>query len=177
MLLPLNCSDAREKPKRKNTTFRTWQKFEIKDGKYVQYMTTGEYCKQLSHTASRIIVLIINSPFSTYATCCNMNQEVATGTTVFPKAGGTKHQQNYICVRIFVYYMQFSLRYFFYSCCRWVWSISGMLIDSWNWNARRKACPLPLFSPEIHMKCTDIEPVHVEKPASSFLSYGMSYVE
>jgi len=33
-----------------------------------------------------------------YATCCNMIQEVATGTTVFPKAGGTKHQQNYINV-------------------------------------------------------------------------------
>jgi len=33
-----------------------------------------------------------------YAACCIMIQEVATGTTVFPKASGTKHQQNYIYV-------------------------------------------------------------------------------
>jgi hypothetical protein len=90
----LNYSDAGESPKRKNTTFRTWQKFEIKDEKHVQYMTTDEYCEQLSHTANRIIVLIINSLVNAYSTCCSMIQEVATDTTVFPKAGGTKHQQN-----------------------------------------------------------------------------------
>lgn len=74
------------------------------------YMTTGKYCEQLSQTANRITVLIINSPWSMYATCCKIILEVAIGITVFPKAGGTKL---HICVRIFIYYMQFSLRYFF----------------------------------------------------------------
>jgi hypothetical protein len=61
-------------------------------------MTTGEYYEQLSHTANKIMVLIINLPWSMIATCCSMIQEVAIGTTVFPKAGGTKHQGNYIYV-------------------------------------------------------------------------------
>jgi hypothetical protein len=73
------------------------QKYSV-DGKQIQYMTTGKYCEQLSYTANWIIVLIINSPLSMYASCCSMIQEVATGTTVFPKAGGMKHQQNYISV-------------------------------------------------------------------------------
>lgn len=54
-------------------------------------MTTGKYGEQLNHTANRIIVFTVNSPFSIYATFHNMIQEVTTVTTKFPKAGGTKY--------------------------------------------------------------------------------------